>query len=514
MIEALHGALLQPLGEGFFQKALIGGILVAVPCSVVGCLVVLRRMAFLGDALSHAMLAGVTGGYLFMRLAFGVAAHAAAMLIGSVLAALLTVFMINFISRASRLKEDTSIGIMYTGVFALGGVLASLFADKIHIDLVHFVLGHVLAVDTTDLWVSGFVAAIVLSTILLFYRAFQVTTFDPVLAASLGVPVSGLNALLTANVSFVVVSGVGMVGVILVVGLLITPAATALLLSTRLSRMMLLASLFGVTSVLGGLYVSLALNVSGGSAIILFCTAQFLAVFTVAPRDGLLAGWRRRRRMIPQQMVEDILRAALRADRAGGATRSDILAYLHGPRSRLDGALRRMQREGTLAREGTRLRLTDAGRFEARRILRAHRLWEAYLHRVGTPEERLHDAAHQLEHLHDEESVDYIDDRLGHPTLDPHGSPIPSDFVDAAPGRVVRASLLRDGDRAVVVAVGPAAAQFPLRPGSLVTAGPRAEAGKVWTFVDDGGTEVRLDHAQADDLRVEVLEVSNSDREP
>ncbi|MBD3163273.1 MAG: iron chelate uptake ABC transporter family permease subunit [Candidatus Eisenbacteria bacterium] len=511
MIEALFEAVLGPLGEGFFQKALLGGALVAIPCSVVGCLVILRRMAFLGDALSHAMLAGVTGGYLFMRLAFGIAAHAAAMLIGSVLAALMTVFMINFISRVSRLKEDTSIGIMYTGVFAFGGVLASFFAEKIHIDLVHFVLGHVLAVDSTDLWVSGIVAGIVLSTILLFYRQFQVTTFDPVMATSLGIPVAALNALLTADVSFVVVSGVGMVGVILVVGLLITPAATALLLSTRLSRMMLLAAVFGLTSVIGGLYFSLGLNVSGGSAIILFCTVQFLVVFTVAPRHGLLAGWLRKRRMVPQQMIEDILRAALRADSAGGATRDDIVRYLHGPHSRLEGALRRMQREGVLTREGDRHRLTEHGRFEARRILRAHRLWETYLHRMGTPDDRVHETAHQLEHVHDEESVDYLDDRLGHPVLDPHGSPIPADFVHATPGREVRSSLLRDGDRAVVVAIGPIAQESPLRLGTVITAGPREDDGDTWTFRDAQGTEIRLDHEQADEVRVEVLEVSRSD---
>ena len=244
-----------PLGEIYFQKALIGGSIVAIVAGVVGCLVVLRRMAFLGDALSHAMIAGVAGGYLVMKLLFGFEAHAPGMLLGSLLAAITTVALISLVSRISRVKEDTAIGIMYTGVFALGVVAVSIFRHYIHIDLMHFIMGDILGVADSDLWVSAFVAVVVLTLLILFFRQFQLATFDPVMAASIGLPVLLLDYALTTAVSLVVVSAVSMVGVILVVGLLITPAATAYLLCDRLERMMLLAAVFGVTSVVGGLYL-------------------------------------------------------------------------------------------------------------------------------------------------------------------------------------------------------------------------------------------------------------------
>ena len=180
---------ISPLTEIYFQKALIGGSIVAVVAGVVGCLVVLKRMAFLGDALSHAMIAGVAGGYLVMKLLFNLEAHALGMLLGSLLAAIATVALISFVSRISRVKEDTAIGIMYTGIFALGVVAVSVFRHYIHIDLMHFIMGDILGVADSDLWASAFVASIVLTILILFYRQFQLATFDPIMAASIGLPV-------------------------------------------------------------------------------------------------------------------------------------------------------------------------------------------------------------------------------------------------------------------------------------------------------------------------------------
>ncbi len=424
MSGALYEFFVTPLGEIFFQKALLGGSMVAVVCGVVGCLVLLRRMAFLGDALSHAMIAGVAGGYLFMKVFFGIEAHAPAMLLGSVIAAVVTVGLIGFVARVSRVKEDASIGIMYTGVFAGGVVLVSVFSHYVHIDIMHFIMGDVLGVADADLWVSAIVAALVLSVVILFFRHFQITSFDPVMAASIGLPVLLIDYALTTCVSLVVVSAVSMVGIILVVGLLITPAATAYLLSDRLERMMVLAGIFGVTSVIGGLYLSLALNSAGGGAIMVFCTFQFNVVLVVAPRYGLLAGWLRRRRAVPQQVAEDILGAIVRLE-----DDSAPVNWLTGrvdarPRT-LSRALRALAKDGLLELRDGVVALTETGRREANRILRAHRLWEAYLEHVGTPAEEVHMRAHDLEHMSDEAAVDYLNTILGAPEHDPHGSPIP-----------------------------------------------------------------------------------------
>lgn len=411
---------LTPLTETYFQKALIGGSIVAVVAGVVGCLVVLRRMAFLGDALSHAMIAGVAGGYLVMKLLFNLEAHAPGMLLGSLIAAVSTVALISFVSRISRVKEDTAIGIMYTGIFALGVVAVSIFRHYIHIDLMHFIMGDILGVADTDLWVSAFVAAIVLTILIFFFRHFQLTTFDPIMAASIGLPVVFLDYVLTTCVSLVVVSAVSMVGVILVVGLLITPAATAYLLSDRLDKMMFLAALFGVTSVIGGLYLCVWLDSSGGGAIMLFCTLQFLVVLTVAPKYGLLSRWIRLRNLIPQQAIEDVLTTILRYEKP---TPTSVIQQYANPEGKLDKLLRRMIQDGLLSQSEANFSLTDKGEKEAKKVLRAHRLWEVYLKDIGTPDKDVHSTAHHLEHL--QETADYLDRKLGSPKQDVHGKTIP-----------------------------------------------------------------------------------------
>ncbi len=503
MIEGLIQAFVAPLQQTFFQKALIGGSVAAIVCSVVGCLVILRRMAFLGDALSHAMIAGVAGGYLFMKILFSVEAHAPAMLVGSLIAAVVTVASIGFVSRVSRLKEDTAIGIMYTGVFAGGVVLVSVFRNYIHIDLMHFIMGDVLGVADHDLWVVVIAGSIVLTVLILFFRHFQLTSFDPVMAASIGMPVLLIDYVLTSCVSLVVVSAVSMVGVILVVGLLITPAATAYLLSDRLDRMMVLAAIFGMTSVLGGLYLCMWLDSAGGGAIMLFCTFQFLVVLVAAPRYGLLARWIRLRRMVPQELVEDVLVSILRAE---GAPLSVDQLQTH-VRSRLmhpEKAVKLMAKQGMLQENNGGYTLTESGETEATRILRAHRLWESYLRHLGTPESELHRRAHQLEHVHQPESVDYLDDLLGHPITDPHGKEIPVDDARCYPGALCSLSFLRDGRSGTVESIGPEARNTGLEIGEPITMGPRGNSGKAWIVVRKSGEQVKISHEAADSVQVRV----------
>ena len=211
-------------------KALLTGLLVTTVCSVIGCFIVLKKTSFLADALAHSMLAGVVVGYLLMKITYGRDAHAGAMLIGSIISGLITVAMIGFVSRMSRVKEDAVIGIMYTGIFAFGGVLVSLFSEYVHIDLLHFIVGQLLGVSDEKLWMMAIVAVVVLAFIVLMFRSLQLVTFDRVMAASLGMNVILLDYMLTTCTAMVVVTGVQVVGVIQVVGLLIAPAATAYLL--------------------------------------------------------------------------------------------------------------------------------------------------------------------------------------------------------------------------------------------------------------------------------------------
>jgi manganese/iron transport system permease protein/iron/zinc/copper transport system permease protein len=393
---------------------------------------------------------------------------------------------------------------MYTGVFAAGVVMVSVFRNYIHIDLVHFIMGDVLGVADHDLWVAAIAASIVLTAIILFFRQFQLSSFDPVMAASIGMPVLLIDYALTTCVSLVVVSAVSMVGVILVVGLLITPAATAYLLCDRLDRMMMLSAVFGVTSVLGGLYLSIWLDSSGGGAIMIFCTLQFLAVLTVAPQYGLLARWMRLRRMVPEQLVEDVL---VTLTRQGGtaATGSLLAGVIGADQERISRALKFMTRDGLILQTSEGLSLSPDGEREARRILRAHRLWETYLHRVGIPAGEVHQKAHELEHVHDRDSVEYLDDLLGHPIRDPHGAQIPENYVSCEAGNICSLSVLREGRTVSIESVGASGKDSGLYPGQEITIGPRLEDGITWSVLLEDGRMITLSHSVADAIKARVL---------
>jgi manganese/iron transport system permease protein/iron/zinc/copper transport system permease protein len=507
MLTSLYQLIIEPLTQQVFQRALLAGCLVAIVCAVIGCYVILRRMAFLGDAVAHAMLAGVTAGYLFMKIVFDQETHVAAMLIGSLLAGMVTVVMVNFVSRISRIKEDTAIGIMYTGIFALGGLLASYFADTIHVDLYHFVIGQsVLTVRDSEIWLIAIVAAVVLAVAILFARQLRITSFDPVMAASLGISVMLYQYVLTACTSLVVVSGVQLVGVILVVGMLVTPAATAYLIADRLSRMQVLAALFGVSSIVGGLYLSTWIgNAATGPMIVFFSTLQFLIVLVVAPRYGILADWMRRRAMVPQQLVEDVL-GCLRKSGDTSVTMATFNKYVEATPKEIHKALRWLDRRELVSAASGIYQLTEAGQQEARSLLRAHRLWESYLKHVGLPADELHQQAHLLEHLHDEETVDYLDDKLGHPLRDPHGAEIPEDFVHLVPGEVVKLALLRDGHSGTIERIEGKLTGPRLVVGGHIVMGPRKEEGKIWSMRLADGRWIEIDHLAADAIMVRLDE--------
>ena len=305
-----------------------------------------------------------------------------------------------------------------------------------------------------------------------------------------------------------------MVGVIQVVGLMITPAATAYLLCERLSRMMLLAALFGVTSVVGGIYLMCWTgNFPPGAAIVLVSTMQFLFLLTVAPRYGLVAGWLRRFRLVPEQIIEDVVGCIYRGNRQPLKTDA-IKQYVDSPIALIQRALNALVRRDWVSESSDGFRLTSRGEREAKRLLRAHRLWEAYLEHVGVAGEEVHAQAHVLEHMHDQATVDYLDDKLGHPTHDPHGKEIPEDVAQLAPGREVKAALLREGHRGVIVAVGEAAVETALQPQDLVTVGPRRGDDQIWTLRLSDGRDVELDHRAADAVIVRLFAASAASPTP
>ncbi len=274
--------LLQPLQYPFMLRGMSAAVLVGVVCAVLGAYVVLRGMAFFGDALAHAILPGIAVGYLVGGGARG------PLFWWGMLTAVVSAIGIGAISRSARIKEDTAIGIIFAGMFALGIALISTVRSYT-VDLAHFLFGDVLGVRSQDLLMSAIFGAVILLVVFLFYKEFMVLSFDPVLAATLRLPVRFLDYLLMVLIAVAIVVSLQTVGVALMVAMLVTPAATAYLLTRRLPVMMALASLFAAFSGVIGLYVSYYFNVASGAAIVLTCTAMFILVWagTSLARQGV-----------------------------------------------------------------------------------------------------------------------------------------------------------------------------------------------------------------------------------
>jgi ABC-type Mn2+/Zn2+ transport system permease subunit len=260
--------LIEPLKYAFMLRALVGAIMVGVVCAVVGTYIVLRGMAFFGDALAHSILPGVAIGYL-------VGGGAREPLFWwALVAAVISSLGIGAISQGTKIRQDTAIGIIFAGMFALGIALISTVRNY-SVDLSHFLFGNVLSVQIADLWLVGLFGGAILLIVWVFYKEFLVLSFDPVLATTLRLPSRALDYLLILLIAVAIVVSLQTVGVALMVAMLITPAASAYLLTRRLPVMMGLAAIFAAASGVIGLYMSYYLNIASGAAIVLVATLLF-----------------------------------------------------------------------------------------------------------------------------------------------------------------------------------------------------------------------------------------------
>jgi ABC-type Mn2+/Zn2+ transport system permease subunit len=274
--------LIEPFALSYMQRGLAAGVLVGVACAVLGVFVILRGMAFVGDAIAHTVLPGIVAAFLM----------GANLFLGALIAGVLTALGIGWFSKDGEIAEDTAIGVMFSGLFALGILLLS--TVRSYRDLTHILFGNILGVTTTDLLITAVVAGVALLVVWAFYKELLVSSFDPGHAAVIGISPGAVRYGLLVLLALVIVSGIQTVGVVMVAALLVTPAAAASLLTRRLPRMIALASLFSVLSTLAGLYASYYLELASGASIVLALTAIFFVAFLFAPQRGLI--WRSLRR--------------------------------------------------------------------------------------------------------------------------------------------------------------------------------------------------------------------------
>ena len=262
--------LLAPLEYEFFVRALVASALVGVACAVVGAFVVLKGMSFVGDAVSHSAFPGVVLAYLL----------GLPIILGGAVAAIVTALGIGALTRRSGLRADAVIGVLFAGMFALGVALFSSIPNYVG-DLFHFLFGDVLGISFADLISLAVLASLLLLIVWVLWKELLFATFDPLGAGAAGLPVRRLDDLLLILIAVTIVVSLQAVGIVLVVAMITTPAATAQLLVKRFGQMIALAALIGVTSSLVGLYVSYALDIASGASIVLTETFAFLVALLI-----------------------------------------------------------------------------------------------------------------------------------------------------------------------------------------------------------------------------------------
>ncbi|MEL6927142.1 MAG: metal ABC transporter permease [Cyanobacteria bacterium J06600_6] len=270
--------LLEPLQYGFMQRSIIVAITVGIICAVVGSYLMVQRLALLGDAISHSVLPGLAIAYLV----------GANIFLGAFIAGIISTVLINVISTRSNIKEDTAMGIVFSAFFALGITLITVVQKDNKIDLNHFLFGNILAVNSSEVRDTLIIAGIVLVVVCLLYKELLFYTFDKLGAQAVGLPVGLLDLGLMILIGLTIVASLKTVGVVLVLSLLITPAASAYLLVNRLHLVMLLGIIIGITSSITGMYLSYYYNLPSGPAIVLVASAIFTLALLFSPSQGLL----------------------------------------------------------------------------------------------------------------------------------------------------------------------------------------------------------------------------------
>jgi len=289
---------------------IITGSLVAVTCSMVGCFLILRKMAMLADAISHTVLLGIVGGYLVSRSLEG-----PSLLIGAVVVGLLTALFVQLLS-GKGVQADAAIGVVFTFLFAVGVILLSVFAGNIHLDVDHALMGEITFIpwDTFEwngmelgpkaVWLLLFVFLVNLLIISLCYKEFKISSFDPEMAVAIGIPVLLLHYLQMGMLSITTVASFDSVGAILVVAMLIVPASTAYLLTDKLLSMLFISAGIGVISAISGYYLATLLNVSISGAMATSTGILFTIAFLFSPKHGYLAKKRAQRKLVKEAAID------------------------------------------------------------------------------------------------------------------------------------------------------------------------------------------------------------------
>jgi len=409
-------------------KALMAAVLLGAGCGLIGSFVVLRRVALMGDAISHAVLPGVVAGLIYSP-----DRNPMVIFVYAVLAGLLGACLVRALMASTRLKSDTALGIVLATFFAFGIVWQSRNQHDT-VGVMNFLFGNVGSIDASDLKMMMVSTALLMVVVFLLKRPLLVMSFDEGFSRGLGYPVKVLNGVFYFLLTFSVVVSLQAVGVVLVSAMLITPAAAAYLLTDRFDKMLLLSMAFGVLSGVVGAVISARVNgIPTGPVITLAATAVFVVVYFVAPNHGVLAKLWRFKRQKRRVERENTLKAIYQILESEGFSHDDVsVMMIARKRRQTEDVVRRecvaLLRHGfiEMSDDDMSLNLTGAGWKRAMEMVRNHRLWELYLtNEANYADDHVHEDAEKIEHILGPNMVRQLEQDLDFPELDPHGKPIP-----------------------------------------------------------------------------------------
>ena len=419
-------AILEPIIEPWSLSALetywpviVQGMLVSLSLGLIGCFLVVRGTALLGDALSHSVLPGIVVGFLI-----GGSLHSPWILVGATVMGLLAATLVQSVHTQSRVKEDASLGIVFTALFALGVVMINKYAGQADLDPGCVLYGNIESFVSFDgevppgVWPMFGVFCGIVVLLVVFYRQLLVSTFDPALAVSLGIRAGMVHYGLMAVLSLAVVTSFEAVGAILAVALLIMPGATARVWTDRMPAMLMIACAHAIASTLLGYWLGhrAVINTSASGAISMAGFGLFLLSWLFSPHAGLVTRMLSRRHLAQMIATENLLKTiGEMADGAKGnmVPEAALASELRVGPSSLASRLGRAYRSGWLRRDGGEVSLTAEGQSESARLTRAHLLWEKYLHeQLGIAPDHVHDAAEWIEHHLTQEKVERLDELL------------------------------------------------------------------------------------------------------
>ncbi len=392
------------------QSALLAALLLGTVSGLLGSFVVVRRMALTGDMLSHAVLPGVVAG-----LTWSETRNPLVVLTAAVIAGVTGSITMSALLRATKLKPDAALALVLSVFFAIGIAMISRFQPA---GVQAFLYGQVAAIDQRDLLLLLAVTTLTATLAPLTFRTLTLVSFDSAFAKLMGFPVRIFEIVFFLLLTVVIVIAMQAVGVVLVTAMLVTPAAGARFCTHSLPKTAVIACAIGAAGGIGGVWISATGNhLPTGPLMALATTALFLAAATLGPRRGWLPVLLRRKRETRRIACEDALKVLWMHEEVPGLVQ---------PLISRETLLRHLAAAGWIDRRSTVPQLTDSGREQAAKLVRSHRLWERYLtEHAAYKSDHVHEDAERAEHWIDEQRLAALAEKLGNPSQDPHGKPIP-----------------------------------------------------------------------------------------